>query len=404
MSATTAERPEIAIPERADTSPHLGVRPDRERAPLTAEREPNAKRRKNLLFTGSAIAVVVLAAGGVFYIGSHRSHVLRTTAITGALPTPVAAAVPPTSTPAAVLARAPLPTKAAPLPAIPSGDGDDMAAFLKAGGHPQATNPAPVIAPNAEASEPQPAGPAHADTSSATTPSAVEPRQLAPLPPAQHAQIAQAETASASPAKVEIPAAPVAAAPLADQATATTRSAADVAAHLTPGKMTDAEQIQVLDLVTKLGTLVRNQDIRIADLQSTVSGLQGRVDTSLTDFGRRLTLAEATGAVNSAAAAPASLPGVAVPRPLEPATAVAARVVVHPRSTLSPASDSATHRYHVQAASPGLAMLSELDAAGGEEEQIPVAPGDVVPGYGKVISISQRGSSWVVKAQNGLIQ
>ena len=397
MSAITAERPEIAIPERADTSPHLGVRPDGERAPLTAERESDAKRRKNLLFTGSAIAVVALAAGGVFYIGSHRSHLLRTTAITGALPTHVAAAVPPTSTPAAVLARAPLPTTAAPLPAVPSGDSDDMAAFLKAGGHPQVTNPAPVIAPNAEALEPQPAGSAHADTRSVTTPSAVEPRQLAPLPSAQHAQMVRAE-------KAEIPAAPVAAAPLADQATATTRSAADVAAHLTPGKMTDAEQIQVLDLVTKLGTLVRNQDIRIADLQSTVSGLQGRVDTSLTDFGRRLTLAEATGAVNSAAAAPASLPGVAVPRPLEPATTVAARVVVHPRSTLSPASDTATHRYHVQAASPGLAMLSELDAAGGEEEQIPVAPGDVVPGYGKVISISQRGSSWVVKAQNGLIQ
>ena len=49
-------------------------------------------------------------------------------------------------------------------------------------------------------------------------------------------------------------------------------------------------------------------------------------------------------------------------------------------------------------------MLSELDASGGEEAQLPVAPGDSLPGYGRVISISQRGSAWVVKAQNGLIQ
>ena len=41
------------------------------------------------------------------------------------------------------------------------------------------------------------------------------------------------------------------------------------------------------------------------------------------------------------------------------------------------------HRYHVQAASPGLAMLSELDASGGEEQQLPVSPGDDVPGLGQ---------------------
>ena len=74
--------------------------------------------------------------------------------------------------------------------------------------------------------------------------------------------------------------------------------------------------------------------------------------------------------------------------------------MVHPVAAI----DTTPHRYHVQAASPGLAMLSELDPSGGEEAQVPVAPGDNLPGYGNVISIAQRGSSWVVGTQHGLIQ
>jgi hypothetical protein len=66
--------------------------------------------------------------------------------------------------------------------------------------------------------------------------------------------------------------------------------------------------------------------------------------------------------------------------------------------------NATTPRYHVQAASPGLAMLSALDASGGQEQQLPVSPGDSVPGWGKVISISQRGATWIVKTDHGLIQ
>jgi acyl dehydratase len=49
-------------------------------------------------------------------------------------------------------------------------------------------------------------------------------------------------------------------------------------------------------------------------------------------------------------------------------------------------------------------MLSTLDSAGGEDQQLPVTPGDTVPGWGKVVSISQRGTTWVVKTDHGLIQ
>ena len=56
------------------------------------------------------------------------------------------------------------------------------------------------------------------------------------------------------------------------------------------------------------------------------------------------------------------------------------------------------------AASPGLAMLSELDRSGGEGSQIQVQVGDQVPGHGKITAIQQRGTAWVVKTAAGDIQ
>ena len=64
--------------------------------------------------------------------------------------------------------------------------------------------------------------------------------------------------------------------------------------------MTDPQQLQVLQLVTELGTLVRDQRSEIAQLRQDQQNLGQRVDGSLTDFGRRLSLAEARGAVNAA--------------------------------------------------------------------------------------------------------
>ena len=60
--------------------------------------------------------------------------------------------------------------------------------------------------------------------------------------------------------------------------------------------------------------------------------------------------------------------------------------------------------YRVQAASPGLAMLAEVDHSGGDGAQIEVQVGDTIPGYGHVIAVTQQGTNWVVKTDNGLIQ
>ena len=96
------------------------------------------------------------------------------------------------------------------------------------------------------------------------------------------------------------------------------------------------------------------------------------------------------------AAAPAS-----PPRGPRPATSA-----VQPGSQPAPASPAVAgaRRYKVQAASPHLAMLSELDRSGGEGSQLQVGVGDTVPGYGKITAIQQRGSSWTVQTDRGAIQ
>jgi len=98
------------------------------------------------------------------------------------------------------------------------------------------------------------------------------------------------------------------------------------------------------------------------------------------------------------AAEPAASPPPAVP----PAPAPTAPVVLTRAETALPVGPA--RRYRVQAASPGLAMLAEIDRGGGDGAQLQVTVGDSIPGYGKIKSIAQRGTSWVVTTANGAIQ
>ena len=82
-----------------------------------------------------------------------------------------------------------------------------------------------------------------------------------------------------------------------------------------------------------------------------------------------------------------------------------APVAVTPVAAALPASDKGpAKRYRVQAASPGLALLAEIDRGGGDGAQLEVLVGDTVPGYGKITSIGQRGTAWVVTTEHGNIQ
>src|SRR5580658_5238278 len=174
--------------------------------------------------------------------------------------------------------------------------------------------------------------------------------------------------------------------------------AAGEAAALQPAPMTDAQQLQVLGLVTQLGVLMRDLKTEVAAVHEDQQRLGVTTAATLADFDRRLSLAEAKwamsvamldagGSLAKAAAAPRS--GGEGPRQgsSEPAT---------------PALSAAAHHYRVQAASPGLAMLSEMTPAGVQHLQ--VAVGDAVPGYGRITKIAQKGTAWVVVTEKGAIQ
>ena len=405
MDTTITDRPEIQVDDADEVVSHRLHNPGTDR--LGAFRPPagnehlaaepasplGQRRRRNALMVTACGIAVVAVAGGVFWISPYNHYSLAdatglaTHARAVALQNLSSMAAPAPIAPAARLARAPEPTRA-PLPyRTPTGSpvisepGDDMAEFLKLGGQASA---APALA----ADRPVAIAPA-------TAPRAAP--QATPAVPATR-QAAPAESVT-DPAKQTAEAIkPPATAPA-----QTPPDAVAVIAALRPAPMTEPQQVQVLELVTQLGTLVRDQRTEIAQLRLDQKNVGERVDSALSDFSRRISLAEARGAVNAAMGVeprPGSAAGGAVVSPAPVLTPVAARSGA---PAGAPAS-AAPHRYHVQAASPGLAMLSELDPSGGEERQLPVSPGDELPGWGKVVSISQRGTTWTVKTDHGLIQ
>ena len=58
----------------------------------------------------------------------------------------------------------------------------------------------------------------------------------------------------------------------------------------------------------------------------------------------------------------------------------------------------------VKGASPGLAVLAALNPMASSGNVIEVGVGDPVPGLGRVKKVYQRGTTWIVETENGLIQ
>jgi hypothetical protein len=162
--------------------------------------------------------------------------------------------------------------------------------------------------------------------------------------------------------------------------------------------MTDQEEVNVVHLVTLLGVLARDQRTEIASLRREISGLSGKVNTQLTDFDRRLSIAEAKGAIDAAMGAghitTEQTAGAALPS--TPAPSARKVVAAAPAALVRHVSD-----YRIQAASPGLAMLSTTLDGG---SHIQVAVGDEVPGIGHVQAVAQSGTSWEVKTDHGVIR
>ncbi len=417
MDSIIKERPEITIDNEElmhSSSGHVG-----QQEALTPEEEAPKRRpgkNHNKLMVGVSFSVVALAAVGVFAISpynhftmadagkavSHAEHV--------ALQGVPSLSAPPPMAPAARLARAPEPSQVAALQSHPSlGGGDDMAQFLKLGNHaPMASARSRDMAPTAPAAVKPAPGPESASPSK--LPAAPVPQEVGMTDPGPTPRIQQAAENPAAPS-VAMPPTQPATLPVAPTPVATVPgppAAADAAqtlAQVRPAPLTPQDQVDVLQLVTQLGTLVRDQRLELDALRKAQSGLQQTVDGSIGDFRRRLTLAEARGSIAAAMGAPTQAADVApdgrpVSQPTAPIVQASARTVVRTAA----ADDTTQHRYRIQAASPGLAMLSELDATGTGERQLTISPGDVLPGYGRVASVSQRGTAWVVKAERGLIQ
>lgn len=199
----------------------------------------------------------------------------------------------------------------------------------------------------------------------------------------------------------------------------TSTNALDVAHDLRAAPMSSSQQVQVLELVTQLATLIRDERTEIANLRVDVRKSDGASAAKIADFERRLALVEAKEAM--AAAAGTSSPAQAVAEHLRSAKAAtpsdvpvallsakaalgrARRAPAH-RSATAKASSVSPQQYRVQAASPGLAMLAEIGRGGGPGAQLEVQVGDSIPGYGRVLSVAQQGTNWVVKTEHGTIR
>lgn len=227
-----------------------------------------------------------------------------------------------------------------------------------------------------------------------------------------------------APAKAT-PALPPTAAPPAPVAVAAPATASEPAAEareegarrvasLPPDLATKADEkplemeTRLFGMITELSTLVRRTREEIAALQESDKRTARALEAKLTDFERRLNLGEAQRSLDAAKATPTSPSEQANP-PAAPPTARPASgtkgVVPASLSTQSGADVFAPPaRYRVQAASPGLAMLSELDRSGEEVAPLQIAVGAHVPGYGRVTKISQRGTEWVVQTEKGPIR
>jgi hypothetical protein len=198
------------------------------------------------------------------------------------------------------------------------------------------------------------------------------------------------------------------------------------------GTMSPGQQTQLYQLVTEVGILERDDRIRVSVLTGDVQQLTALTTGKLADFDRRLSMLEAQTAVSGAeqagatmpvvaamAARPAATPANAAPQAL-PATpptltappaaraassASAPSAVSAPAAAVSaaspPSGPAAPVQYQVQAASPGLAMLSVI---GGDGSPVEVETGDVIPGYGKVLGVVQQGNAWVVETASGNIE
>jgi len=167
-------------------------------------------------------------------------------------------------------------------------------------------------------------------------------------------------------------------------------------------------ETRLFGMITELSTLVRRTREEIAALQESDKRTARALEAKMSDFERRLNLGEAQRSLDAAKATSTSPSEQASPPAAPPPARTVSGMKGAVPASLSTQSEvdvsAPPARYRVQAASPGLAMLSELDRSGEEVAPLQIAVGAHVPGYGRVTKISQRGTEWVVQTQKGPIR
>jgi len=170
----------------------------------------------------------------------------------------------------------------------------------------------------------------------------------------------------------------------------------------------DAEH-RALAMVTEYATIVGELRTEVAEMKEKLAHASQSNEARISDLERRVTFTEARRALDAAHDAPRL---VALPSPPAHAKADSKSLTKNGliKTSFDPSSrEPATEiegrpRYRVQAASPNLAMLTALDRSGEADGQIQVAIGDVIPNYGRVKQIAQKGTSWVIETDQGTIQ
>jgi len=262
----------------------------------------------------------------------------------------------------------------------------------------------------------------------------VPPPAAAPAPALANGVVPQANAREANPASIQSATAPATrdvAAPRSSEDPSTAVQVASVqagdvagapkavagAVPLPPGsdpkQISPAQETELYSMITEIATLVHQTRMELAGVLNQQKKSAGAVEARLMDFERRLNLGEASRALKDAqsvsitteAPASAPIPNPAAPdaKPGKPPIKGLVTASVRPGEEVN-APVPAPPRYRVQAASPGLAMLADMDRSGEESKPIQVSVGGQLPGFGRVIKISQHGTSWVVQTEKGAIQ
>jgi hypothetical protein len=179
--------------------------------------------------------------------------------------------------------------------------------------------------------------------------------------------------------------------------------------------MSPKDQVEVLNTVLQLAAMVRDIRAQDAALREDFAKVSANDGARLADFERRILLVETNRELDVAAAAgttstaaknagttteagtPGTVPAAGTHLKPEPVA------VTRPDVALPAGAPPAAKRYRVQAASPGLALLTEVARGGGDGAQVQVTVGDTLPGWGKVLAVSQHGTAWVVATEHGVI-